>query len=87
VTITSPRITSVTDLQALGEDKISEIAMGIYAKNYETLYLTFDSCGLTAPSPFLIQDVHMVAGEVDETPKPKTQAAEPAAQMVAPIAQ
>jgi len=28
----------VTDLQALGNDKISEIAMQIYRRNYETLY-------------------------------------------------
>jgi hypothetical protein len=69
VTITSPSISSVTDLQALGEDKISDIAMQIYAKNYETLYLLFDSAGLTAPPPFLIQDVHLVPGEVDETPE------------------
>ena len=82
VTITSPRITSVTDLQALGEDKISDIAMQIYSKNYETLYLIFDSAGLTAPSPFLIQDVHLVPGEIVMAPEPVEQTAP----MVAPIA-
>jgi|GEM_PF-4677655 len=86
VTITSASISSVTDLQALGEEKISDIAMGIYAKNYEILYLTFQSAGLVAPSPFLVQDVHLVPGEVvstSEAVKQKTPRAEP----VAPIAQ
>lgn len=64
VAITSPAISAVTDLQALGEDKISDIAMGIYAKNYEVLYLTFQSAGLVAPPPFLVQDVHLVPGEI-----------------------
>lgn len=82
VLITSPRITSVTDLQALGEEKISDIAMQIYAKNYEALYLTFDSAGLTAPPPGLIQDVHLVPGLLDLTP----QLAQPAAPMLEPIA-
>jgi hypothetical protein len=85
VTITSPAISSVTDLQALGEDKISDIAMGIYAKNYEILYLTFQSAGLVAPSPFLIQDVHLVPGELDETTEADEQKA-PMSQPVAPIA-
>ncbi len=82
VTITSPRISSVTDLQALGEDKISDVAMQIYSKNYETLYLIFDSAGLTAPSPFLIQDVHLVPGEIAMSPEPVEQTAP----MVAPTA-
>lgn len=77
ITITSPAISAVTDLQALGEDKISDIAMQIYAKNYETLYLTFQTAGLVAPSPLLIQDVHLVPGEISETaasasPQPDT---------------
>jgi len=86
VTITSAAISAVTDLQALGEEKISDIAMGIYAKNYEILYLTFQSAGLVAPSPFLVQDVHLVPGEVvstSEVLEQKTPLAEP----VAPIAQ
>ena len=49
VTITSPAITAVTDLQALGEEKISDIAMQIYAKNYETLYLTSSPRGWWRP--------------------------------------
>jgi hypothetical protein len=64
LTIRNPKITSNTDLQALGEGKISDIAMQIYAKNYETLYLTFESVGLVAPSPLLIQDVHVVRGAI-----------------------
>ena|ERR1700733_9144698 len=64
LTIKNPKITSNTDLQALGEGKISDIAMQIYAKNYETLYLTFESVGLVAPSPLLIQDVHVVRGAI-----------------------
>jgi len=85
VTITSPAISAVTDLQALGEEKISEIAMGIYAKNYEVLYLTFQSAGLVAPSPLLIEDVHFVAGEVVETPSTAEQKA-PQAEPIAPLA-
>jgi hypothetical protein len=86
VTITSPAISAVTDLQALGEDKISDIAMGIYAKNYEILYLTFQSAGLVAPSPFLIKDVHMVAGEIVSDSEAADQKA-PKAEPVAPTAQ
>ena|SRR6266550_553225 len=67
VTITSPAITSVTDLQALGEDKISDIALQIYRRNFELLYLTLESAGLAAPSPWLIQDVRLVPGEVEPT--------------------
>jgi hypothetical protein len=86
VTITSPAISAVTDLQALGEDKISEIAMQIYAKNYETLYLTFQTAGLIAPSPLLIQDVHLVPGEVSETPADSIAPVAPTAEAVAPVA-
>ena len=84
VLITSPKITAVTDLQALGEDKISDIAMQVYAKNYETLYLTFESAGLTAPSPLLIQDVHLVPGVLDLTSTPVEQTA-PLVEPIAPI--
>ena len=81
ITITSPSISAVTDLQALGEEKISEIAMQIYRKNYEHLYLAFESAGLTAPSPWLIQDVHMVSGQqVEQAP------VEPVPAVIAPIA-
>ncbi len=82
VTITSPTISAVTDLQALGDEKVSEIAMQIYAKNFEVLYLIFESAGLVSPSPMLIQDVHMVPGEVVESP----QAVEKAAPVAAPAA-
>ncbi len=85
VTITSPAISAVTDLQALGEEKISEIAMAIYAKNYEILYLTVQSAGLVAPSPLLIQDVHLVAGELVEVPAAAEQKA-PLAEPITPIA-
>lgn len=75
VTITSAAISPVTDLQALGEEKISEIAMQIYRKNFEILYLTLESAGLTAPSPWLVQDVHLVPGvfqeEAVQTQKPE----------------
>lgn len=86
VTITSPAISAVTDLQALGEDKISDIAMGIYAKNYEILYLTFQSAGLVAPSPFLIQDVHLVPGELVSTSETVEQKG-PQGEPIAPVAQ
>ncbi len=75
VTITNPQITPVTDLKALGEDKISDIAMQIYAKDYELIYLTFQSAELPAPSPLLIQDVHFVPGEAVDSPRPGPQLA------------
>lgn len=62
VAIMSPLITPVTDLQALGDEKISEMAMQIYQKNYELVYLLFTSEGLSAPSPWLIRDVQLVPG-------------------------
>jgi hypothetical protein len=65
VTITSPAISAVTDLQALGEDKISDIALQIYRRNFEVLYLTLESAGLVAPSPWLIKDVRLVPGEAE----------------------
>ena len=86
VTITSPRITRVTDLQALGEDKISAIAMQIYQKNFEMLYLTFESAGLVAPSPWLIQDVHLVPGVMVLEPAEAVPAA-PALEAQVPLAQ
>jgi hypothetical protein len=85
VMITSPRITAVTDLQALGDDKISDIAMQVYAKNYETIYLLFQSAGLAAPTPLLIQDVHLVSGVLDLTEKAGQKA--PSAEPVVPLAQ
>ena len=85
VIITSAKISAVTDLQALGEEKISAIAMQIYAKNYELLYLTFQTAGLTAPPPFLIQDVHVVPGVLDSAPEP-VEAAAPLSPPIAPIA-
>lgn len=74
VTITSPAISSVTDLQALGEDKISEIALQIYRRNFEVLYLALESAGLVAPSPWLIQDVRLVPGEAEAAPELPSQA-------------
>jgi len=83
-TITHPSISVITDMQALSEDMISDIAMEIYSKNYEVLYLIFESAGLVAPSPLLIQDVHLVPGELVEGNEPVTtpaQIAEPIAPM------
>jgi len=85
VTITSPKISKVTDLQALGEDKISAIAMQIYQKNFEALYLTFESAGLVAPSPWLITDVHLVPGVMVLEPETVMKAA-PVNEPIAPIA-
>ena len=73
VTITSAGISPVTDLQALGEEKVSEIAMKIYRSNFEILYLTLESAGLTAPSPWLTQDVHLVPGVLQQQPVPAEQ--------------
>ena len=86
VTITSAAISAVTDLQALGEEKISEVAMQIYAKNYETLYLVFQTAGLVAPSPHLIQDVHLEPGQLAVAEEPAGQKPRQA-EAVAPVAQ
>jgi hypothetical protein len=59
--------------------------MQIYAKNYEILYLTFESAGLVAPSPLLIEDVHLVPGEMVEGSESAKQAA-PGAPQAAPVA-
>jgi hypothetical protein len=83
VTITSAAISAVTDLQVLGEEKISEIAMLIYKRNYEIIYLTFESAGLVAPTPWLIQDAHLVPGVIDDTSVPT----KPLVSLAAPIAQ
>lgn len=84
VVITSPAISPVTDLQALGDEKVSEIAMQIYHRNFEVLYLAFESAGLCAPSPWLIEDVHMVPGEVE--PEAEAPPTKPMEAQVAPIA-
>jgi hypothetical protein len=68
LTILSSSITMVTDLKDLGDDKISEMAMEIYKKNYELLYLLFSTEGLSAPSPWLIRDVQLMPGLAKETP-------------------
>ena len=70
VTITSAAISPVTDLQELGEEKVSEIAMQVYRKNFEIIYLAMSTAGLAAPSPWLIQDVHLVPGELQYRPEP-----------------
>ena len=67
VSILGDSITAVTDLQALGDEKISEMAMEIYKKSYELLYLLFSTEGLAAPSPWLIRDVQLMPGVVRES--------------------
>jgi len=59
-----PQERPVTDFQVLSEERISEIAMQTSRKNFKVLCLTLASAGLTAPSPWLTEDVHLATGEL-----------------------
>lgn len=45
------------ELTSLGEEMMNEIAVEIFRKNYETVYLLHDAFGIEAPSPWITQDV------------------------------
>ncbi len=47
-------------IEDLGEAALGDVALQIYKQNYEPLYLVLSSQGLDAPSPWLVQDVHLV---------------------------
>lgn len=47
------------NLEDLGEEVISDIALQLYKSGFEPLYLTLSTLGLEAPSPWLVKDVHL----------------------------
>lgn len=47
-------------LEDLGEAVISDLALTIYKRNYESLYLALSSLGLEAPSPWLVKEPHLI---------------------------
>jgi hypothetical protein len=48
-----------SDFRFLGNDITNEIAVEIFRKNYESLYLLHDALAMTAPSPWITQDVSL----------------------------
>ena len=58
--VESPAFSSVGDLGDMDQGLFTELAIEIYRKNYDTLYLVLDTIGLDIPSPWIIQDVHLV---------------------------
>lgn len=47
------------DMQALGPEVTNQIVVGIFRKNYESVYLIHQSLGMEAPSPWITQDVSL----------------------------
>lgn len=50
----------VLSLEELGEEELGKIALEIYRSIYPLLYLLLDTMGLSAPSAWLVKDVHLV---------------------------
>lgn len=46
-------------LEDLGEGVLSDIILQVFRSNYEPLYLALSTMGVSAPSPWLVQDVHL----------------------------
>jgi len=63
-TVSGRRFGNLKDLKGLGESRLAEMAIEIYRKNYESLYLLLNSMGLEVPSPWLVRDVHLVLGSI-----------------------
>lgn len=47
------------DFHTLGNDITKEMALEIFRKNYETIYLLHDALAIEAPSPWITQDVSL----------------------------
>jgi hypothetical protein len=47
------------DMEALGPEVTNEIVVGIFRRNYESVYLIHQSMGMEAPSPWITQDVSL----------------------------
>jgi hypothetical protein len=48
-----------SDMQSLGPEVTNEIVVGIFRRNYESVYLLHRSLGIDAPSPWITQDVSL----------------------------
>jgi len=48
-----------SDFHTLGNDITSEMAVEIFRKNYENVYLLLDALSMDAPSPWITQDVSL----------------------------
>ncbi len=51
------RFNPKNDFHALGNDISNEMAVEIFRKNYESVYLLLDALGMDAPTPWITQDV------------------------------
>jgi len=47
------------DFHALGDDITNEMAVEIFRKNYETVYLLHEALSIDAPSPWITQEVSL----------------------------
>lgn len=50
-----------TDFRYLGDDVANEIAVEIFRKDYEAVYLLHETMGAEAPSPWITQEVSLSA--------------------------
>src|ERR1700730_6712022 len=48
-----------TDLQSLGEHSTTQMAVEIFRKNFESIYLLHATLGMDAPSPWIMQGVRL----------------------------
>ena len=48
-----------TDLQTLGNDATGEMAVEIFRKTYEMVYLLHDALAVEAPSPWITQQISL----------------------------
>jgi hypothetical protein len=48
-----------SDFHALGNDITNEMAVAIFRRNYELVYLLHDALGMDAPSPWITQEVSL----------------------------
>jgi hypothetical protein len=54
-----PESSSDRDFHYLGNDLTNEIAVAIFRKNYESIYLLHEAMAMDAPSPWITQDVSL----------------------------
>jgi hypothetical protein len=58
-------LTPSFDLQFLGEEQRQLIAIEIYRALYEMIYLLHATMGMDIPSPWILNDVSLLAGEIE----------------------
>lgn len=57
--VESPIFSSFEDLGSLDQRLVTKLAVEIYRKSFEVIYLLFDSLGLDAPSPWILRGVQL----------------------------